>query len=198
MIRTVLGLLILSLFLLAGCFFGSTLNVSQDDVRGKPNLVVNGDMEEGLYGIYKREALPEHWMVLPHVDNATAWEETQGQAGSRCIRLQAGSTRFSLISDSFPITASAAYYNRLWLKTDHDNGEEVEVRFMVFDDAGNTLNQFTQRVEPATDWTLVEFSTSFFKKTARFGRIMLVIPPQAQRYIWVDGVGSYQAVTFSE
>jgi len=186
--------------LLASCFFGSTLNLSEKDVAGKPNLVPNGDLENGLYGVFKREALPEHWMLMqsPRDPDAAAWEEGRGCQDSRCLRLKCGQNRLSLISDSFDISPQAAYYNHVWLKTDTDNDEEVECLFLAFDLDGNTVNQFSQRVTPGKSWTKVEFNASFFKKTARFGRIMIVLPPQPERRVWVDGIGSYHALNFTE
>ena len=194
--RIVLILLILLSLVMTSCFFGSTLNFTEEDAAGKPNLVPNGDMENGLYGIYKREALPEHWMVLqtPRQPDAAAWEASQGSDDSRCIRLYAGPTQLSLISESFDISPQKGYYNCVWLKTDTRNMEEVECRFIAFDADGNTVNQFSQRVSPGKSWQKVEFNAAFFKKTARYGRIMIVLPPQPERKVWVDGVSSFNVL----
>ncbi|MCD4827984.1 MAG: hypothetical protein K8R90_00955 [Candidatus Cloacimonetes bacterium] len=186
--------------LLSACFFGSTLNFTEADAVGKPNLVPNGGFEHGIYGIYKRDTLPEHWMVLqtPRQPDASAWEEGNGYNSARYIRLNAGRTRLSLISDSFDLIPQAGYYNHVWLKTDLDNGEEVECRFIAFDVEGNTVNQFTQRVVPSAKWTRVEFNAAFFKKTARYGRIMVVVQPQPERRIWIDNIGSYNVLSYSD
>ena len=186
--------------LLTSCFFGSTLNFDEEDAQGLPNLVPNGDLEEGLYGVYKRENLPEHWMILqnPRDPEATAWEADRGLGDSRCLRLMAGSTRLTLISDSFEIYPTAAYYNHIWVKTDIDTGEEIECRFIAFDENSETVNQFTVNIVPKTTWKKVEFNAAFFKKTARFGRLMVVLPPQSGRRVWVDGIGSYNVVSDRE
>lgn len=191
--RFALLLLVSLVLLLSSCFFGSTLEFGAKDAAGQPNLVPNGDLELGLYGVYKRENLPEHWMVLqnPRDPDAVAWEDSDGHIDSRCLRLYTGDTKLSLISDSFDISPQSAYYNRLWIKTDHDIDEEIECRFIAFDMSGETVNQFTEHVIPSTKWTCVEFNAVFFKKAARYGRIMVILPPQTKRRIWVDAFGCY-------
>ncbi len=192
--------LLCAVSLLAGCFFGSTLNFTEADAEGKENVVINGGFENGVYGVYNPNSLPADWMVMRSDQSLSEvnWMDTGAAEGSRCIKIKGEKNTVSLISESFPIEPFTAYYNKLQMRASRDTDDRIECFFIVFDENGKKLEQDIHDVTIDNQWQKVEFSSAVYNNYARFARIIITINSTSDRLIWVDDVCSYQVFRFNE
>ncbi len=186
--------------LLAGCFFGSTLNFTAADAEGKPNLIANPGFEDGVYGVYNPSSLPADWMVMRAKSDISevSWVDTGAIEGERCIRIKGEKNTVSLISESFAVEPFTAYYNHINIRASRESGDRIECFFIVFDEEGNKLDQDIHVVTADEDWQKIEFNSAIYNSYARFARIIITINSTSDRILWIDDVGSYQVFRFNE
>ena len=185
-----------SIIMFTGCFFGSTLNFSEKDAEGKENLVFNPDFEGGEYNYNE---VPLGWMVLNKTkpEAVVTWDSEIAHSGEKSVCVSIENSEVSLISEAFDINFQFAYYNRLFLMSDKWTGEGITCYFVTFDENGKIRNEISQKTSLQTEWSKLEFSTGFFKKEAKYARIVINFDIKGKRKIWVDNVGSFNVYQFA-
>ncbi|MCD4651463.1 MAG: hypothetical protein K8S56_06730 [Candidatus Cloacimonetes bacterium] len=188
-------------FILSGCFFGSTLVFTEEDASGRENLVFNADLEGGEFENNRPEdSLPLGWMVMPlKGDKKTTirWDNLEAHNGTRSIRVDTDDTNISLISEAFEIKPRSAYYTRFYMKLNGDDQLGIKAVLAAFDEHGQMLNETRHRQTIADGWTKVEFSAAFFKKNAKFARIIVQIDTGRNYRLWIDDFASYEVYRFT-
>ncbi len=191
---------IVCVFMIAGCFFGSTLNFTAADAEGKPNIVANPGFENGVYGVYNPNSLPADWMVMRAKNGLSevSWVDTGASEGDRCLRIKGEKNTVSVISESFAVEPFTAYYNHINLRASRESDDRIECFFIVFDEDGKKLDQDMHVVSIDEDWQKIEFNSAIYNSYARFARIIVTINSTSDRIVWIDDVGSYQVYRFNE
>ncbi len=194
--KLIIWISVLLFVVLTGCFFGSTLEFSEKDAEGKENLVFNADFEGGDF---KYDEVPLGWMILHKTkpEAVITWDNNVAYSGEKSACITVDNSEVSLISEAFDINFQYAYYNRLFMKSDKWIGDGITCYFVTFDDKGKIRNEISQKTSLQTEWSKLEFSTGFFKKEAKYARIVINFDVKGKRKIWVDDVGSFNVYQFT-
>jgi len=179
----------------AGCFFGSIIDFSEQDIKGKENVIFNSGFEVGNFDV---EPIPVGWTALNVQEELISSDLDIFSSGQRSLRIDHPNKKINLISESFPIDPEAVYFTRCYLKANYQSNHAVEVLFVAFDSKGKQVNKFKTKGYPIEDWTKVMLTTGFFKPTARFGRIIITFPNRPDKVFWVDDVESYDVYTIQK
>jgi hypothetical protein len=172
----------------AGCFFGSIIDFSEQDIKGKENEVFNSSFEEGEFEV---DRIPLGWNVLNDLKNTISSDTEVFNSGKRSFKISHPKKRITLISESFPIDPEGVYYSRCSLKTNYKSNHAVEILFVAFDAKGKQVNKYKAKGYPDENWSKVMMTTGFFKSNARFGRIIISFPNRQDKIFWLDDVESY-------
>jgi hypothetical protein len=182
-------LLIVLLFaLISGCFFSTISNFSEKDIEGKENLVLNSSFEDGEYHM---KNLPEGWTILNQPENVVTWDSGTAHNSKKCLKFTYPTEKVNLISESFPVQATAVHYTKCFVKVNRPIKEQVALRFLAFDANGKKMNTYSKKITPKMDWTIIELTTGFFKPNTKFGRIIVTIPRKTNAIFWIDEIESY-------
>lgn len=179
------------LTLLSGCFFGDSLGFTEEDAKGKENLLWNGSFESGEYAV---TAIPEGWMVLDRerFGPQILWISEDKKDEDRAVIFKDTAGSISLISSPFTLYPRAAYYFRCYLKSDAADPSEVTVRFIAFDNHEKKTDQYIHEFIPGREWTRAEFSAAYFKNTAVSARIILTVRTKPEETITLDQAGVFE------
>lgn len=176
------------LIILSGCFFGSVMNFSEKDIKGKENEVYNTSFEDGEYSSNK---LPDGWSLLKSDSDYIFWDNETSRTGAKCLKVEHLKDKINIISDAFPIDADYIYYSRFFVRTNYDSNHLITIRFIAFDTKGNKVSKFSENGLPKKEWTQIDITSGFLKSTARFGRIIISIPSKSDKIYWLDDIESY-------
>jgi len=179
---------LLTILLLHGCFFGSTLNFSLKDTEGKPNLITNGDFENGDFS---RGKLPEEWTVL---ENSKLTDinccSTEAISGNSSLEIYSES-RTVIISDAFMISKNNAVYANIFVKSKNISKQSVELNIITFDKYGKKTGIYPTKSIISNEWKELSVSAGFFRNNTEFARIMITIPKDSENYFYIDNCGAF-------
>jgi len=181
--------------LLSGCFFSSSLSFSEQDIQDKTNLLYNGDFE-----ITGKDSLGSisGWINLDNGFTNYDISYEDYSEGSHSLKVINPYKRVSFISEPFDIYSGAAYLTLSQIKTQNKTKKKVELYFFAFDETGNKLNSFRSDSQLLTSWTQVSLNSAYFKKNAKFGRVMIVLPADTGNVFWIDNLRLYKAYDFKK
>ncbi len=147
--------------------FGQPILTGQSKVKGEtgPNLVPNGDFEEGNLG-----AIPTKWKWNTRPENPTAkatLTDAEKHGGARSLRFDAGpwkdaagNQKFPMLQcDNFPAKPGASYRLTAWLKADKPDFKAGLVAQAWKDKAYHWAT--SKDVRAGTGWQQYEFTFRF-------------------------------------
>ena len=187
------NLIFLGLLILAGCFSGFVMNLSEQDIHNKINLVPNFSFEEGEYNY---NAMPDKWMVLDKPKKVVFWDKDTFYGGNKSLKIEHPSKSIKIISDSFIIDPGAVYFIKAFVKSQKTTSSQVIINFFVFNIEGKKVNIFKKKFFVEDKWTKLTLTSGFFKSSAKFARVIITIPRKPDNTFWVDNIGVYAVHSF--
>lgn len=181
-------LIIAVTLVITGCFFGSIIDFSEQDIGRKENEIFNSGFEEGEFDT---DPIPLGWTVLNDLKNTVSADTVVFNSGQRSLKISHPHKKINLISESFPIDPEGVYFSRCFLKTNYQSNQAVEILFVAFDSKGKQVNKYKTKIYPQENWTKAVMTASFFKPNAHFGRIIISFPNRPDKVFWLDDVESY-------
>ncbi|MDO9578901.1 MAG: hypothetical protein Q7J16_13540 [Candidatus Cloacimonadales bacterium] len=181
-------LIIAVTLVVTGCFFGSIIDFSEQDIKGKENVIFNSSFEEGEFAA---DPIPLGWIILNDMQSCVSSDLENFNSVQRSLLISHPHKKINLVSESFPLDPDGIYFSRCFLKTNYQSNQAVEILFVAFDSKGKQVNKYKTKAYPQENWTKVVMTASFFKPNARFGRIIISFPARPDKVFWLDDVESY-------
>jgi hypothetical protein len=183
------------ILLINACGVGFVMNFTDSELKNSENLVPNPGFEKGTYSY---ETLPDDWLVLEKKDKVVFWDDSISLNESKSIKVKNPSKKLTLISDAFLLNPESVYFASCYLKSDVMSVKNVVMYFHAFDDNGKKVNQFSRKLSPDTNWSRLALSIGFLKSSAKFGRITIMFPIDANNTYWVDDVNCFKVHSFQK
>jgi len=179
---------------LTGCVFGSSLQFSSKDIEGKESILLNGSFENGEFNA---DNFPENWVLMNKEDNSNIiWDDKEAINGSKSLKIYPNKSKVLLISDSFPVVMTNAYYTNFFIKSDIIDNNKISVNFITFDENGEKKESNKLSKIPTKEWKSYHFSSAFFSKNTKFARIIIEIPASKSKTVWIDDVATFDIYKF--
>lgn len=184
------------LFCLNSCYRVSTILFLESDAKDKPNLVYNPSFEPNPEG---DQRMPLGWLLMGSsrdLREPITCDSTQSLIGTCALKIEKSDKHLMIISDAFRIDSQAGYYIKASAKSISERGPNLKLRFIAYSEAGTIRNTFRGRMRTGNSWRKTSISAGFLKQNARFGRILIIVPPTNEDTIWIDDIGCYQVHHF--
>lgn len=183
--------LIIMIFVLSGCLFNSTIDFTDEDVKGKTSLILNGDFEGDLN---KESSLPEGWLLLESNSSLTKLTLEENEEGQHCVISNVDES-VTLISDSFDVYYKGAFYINGKIKKTGNQLLSAEVLFMIFDNEGKNIQTFKKRIKLSEKWKEFKMSASYLKNSSKFARVLISLPKNDGSYE-IDNINCFEVYKF--
>lgn len=183
------------LLLLLSCGVGFVMNFTDSELKESDNLIFNYGFEKGDYGYTN---LPDDWIVLEQSEKVVFWDNNVALNGTKSLKFEKSSSKLTLISDAFPLNPETVYYATCYLKSQNLTTKNVVLYFHAFDENGKKVNHFNRKLSPDTNWRRLAMSIGFLKSSAKFGRITIMFPNDANNTYWIDDVKCFAVHSFQK
>ncbi len=187
--------ILLSILILSGCVVKNSILFKDESAVGKPDLIINGSFEESLN---KDDNYTTPWLVMAKDKSIEVLKiDTNHSAeGSNSLLIEPTGQRKLIVSESFSIDKNAGYYVKAFVKSTNANKTTVKMEFRSYNKKGELKDKFTVPIKPGDSWEAVEISAGLFKSTAKYGRIIFIIPSYQNEPLWIDNIGCFKVHEF--
>ncbi|MBN2461207.1 MAG: hypothetical protein JXB60_06330 [Candidatus Cloacimonetes bacterium] len=194
MIRFLLLITLFGSASVLGCAFGSVFNISSNSVDEEDNIISNSSFENIDFEAQK---LPASWYILSERDDLIILDSSVCHTGNSSIMVKSPETEITLVSAAFEIDPTCIYYSRCFVRSDDRSTQPLTLYLFAFDIAGNPVNTFSRKIFPTENWAKLDFTSAFFKSSAKVGRIAINIPEKENVSFWIDDAESYRMHRFA-
>ncbi len=187
--------LILSVLMLSGCVVKNSILFKEESSIGKPDLIINGSFENS---INDNDDFVSPWFIMAKdksIEVLKIAEDTSAD-GKNSLLIEPSGQRKLIVSESFDIENLGGYYVKGNIKSTDANKSTIRMEFRSYDKKGKLKDKISVPVKPQGSWMPVEISAGLFKSTARYGRIIFIIPSYQNESIWIDDVGCFKVHEF--
>lgn len=197
MTKTALAFVTLLALLLSSCFVSSSLNFTESQTQGVPNLLTNPSFNP--YSMDPKTSL-RGWNLTfdpPNIPkDKVVIDLTEGLEGNSSVRIDASEHAVMLVSDSFQVIRYGGYYIRVGARSTSSEAPEIVLRFIAFKDNGKIYNSFSKKIKTSPEWNKGAISAGFIRPGVNFGRVAILIPPFKDGSIWIDDAGCWKVHHF--
>jgi len=184
--------ILLLMLVISGC---STIpNISESDLKGQDNLILNSGFELGQYN---PDNLPLGWFTVANNENIV-WDDQIHLTGEKSIKVRGNTESTEIISESFPINPSNIYYLHCNVKALRSVSSVISLAFVVFNNNGRKVDEYSETFYLQDSWTKMSFRTGFLSSKARYARVIVILPDEKGSDFWIDDVECFVAHTFKK
>ncbi len=191
--RLILLLVVVVAVILTSCSFGTVIDLSSKESKGKDNILQNSSFEN----FQSENNNFENWSIFSKQEDTVTIEEVITRTGKNSILINRPETDISLISDSFEINNTSVYYSRCFVKTDKLSNKPLTLQLIAFNKKGDIVNRYSRDIVPTEEWTSIDFNSGFFKDSATSGRLVISVPEKNDNKFWIDDAEIFRVHTFA-
>lgn len=191
--RMILLLVAAATIILAGCSFGTVIDLSSKEDVGKENILQN----PGFESADPESALPINWSVVTEEEFPVEKCAISFHSGVSSLRIEQPESDVSLVSDAFEIDNTSVYYSRCFVRTDKMSNKPLTLHLIAFNKDGDIVNKYSREMIPSEDWTAIDFNSGFFKDSAITGRLVVSVPEKNDNSFWIDDAEIFKVHTFA-
>ncbi len=191
--RMILLLVVAVAAILAGCSFGTVIDLSSKEGVGKENILQNSGFESAS----TVSSVPINWSVVTEKEFPVEMCAISFHSGVSSLRIDQPESDISLVSDSFEIDNTSVYYSRCFVRTDKMSNKPLTLHLIAFNKDGDIVNKYSQEMIPSEEWSAIDFNSGFFKDSAILGRLVISVPEKNDNSFWIDDAEIFKVHTFA-
>lgn len=191
--KMILLLVVVVAAILAGCSFGTVIDLSSNEDSGKTNILQNPGFENSD----TETSVPLNWSVLTDNEFPVATCPISFHSGVSSLRIDQPESEISLVSDAFDIDNTSVYYSRCFVRTDKISNKPLTLHLMAFNDEGDIVNKYSREIIPSEEWSAIDFNSGFFKNSATTARLVVTVPEKNDNSFWIDDAEIFKVHTFA-
>ncbi|MDP8231143.1 MAG: hypothetical protein P9L91_00575 [Candidatus Zophobacter franzmannii] len=188
-------IIMLSALILSGCIVKNSIMFKEESAVGKPDLMINGDFEESL-AVEGDYVAPWFVMAKDKEIEVLQIDATVAANGTNSLKIEPSGQRKLIVSESFDIESKDGYFVKGSLKSTSANRSTITMEFRSYDKKGKLRDKFSMPYVPGDEWQKLTISAGLFKSSARYGRIIFIVPSYQHEPIWIDSVGCFKVHEF--
>jgi len=191
--RMMLLLVVLLVLVLAGCSFGTVIDLSSKEDSGKTNILQNPSFENSD----TETSVPLNWSILTDIDFPVETCPISFHSGVSSLRIDQPESEVSLVSDAFDIDNTSVYYSRCFVRTDKISNKPLTLHLIAFNQKGDIVNKYSREIIPSEEWAAIDFNSGFFKDSAETARLVVTVPEKNDNSFWIDDAEIFKVHTFA-
>jgi hypothetical protein len=179
--------------IIAGC--STVPHFDRSDIKDQDNLLLNPSFELGQFD---RDLLPLGWFSVVDDSGVIHWDQYNARTGNKSLKIRSRDDTVEIISESFPISPKNIYLISTYVKSLKPKHTSMKFAFMAFNKKGRKVNYFYDMSYPDSSWTEMSLRTGFLDDSARYARVIIILPEAAGTDFWIDDVECFIAHNFKK